>query len=96
VGDIGIYETKRAILSLPAQDKDVIIETQPKIAWRNRNFLRGLAIGALVLTFFGAGWAVAPALLLATSALATTLSLIVVGLITIAVFIGCLLLLRDA
>lgn len=61
----------------------------------NRNFLRGLAIGALVLTFFGAGWAVAPALLLTTSSLATAFALIVVGLITIALVAGCLALLRD-
>ena len=32
-----------------------------RIEWTNRNFMRGLAIGALVLTLFGTGWAAAPA-----------------------------------
>jgi hypothetical protein len=85
----------RYLLSL-ARDKDVIMVNRQQIEWRNRNFLRGLAIGALVLTFFGAGWAIAPALLLTTSSGATALALIVVALITVALVVGCLALLRDA
>jgi hypothetical protein len=72
------------------------VAEQGKIEWRNRNFLRGLAIGALVLTFFGAGWAVAPAVLLTTSSGATAFALVVVALGAIALVVGCLALLRDA
>lgn len=48
--------------------------TQQRIEWANRDFLRGLAVGALVLTLFWTAWAGAPAGILGVTPVATALA----------------------
>jgi hypothetical protein len=67
-----------------------------RILWANPDFLRGLAVGALVLTLLGTAWAAAPASILSTTPVATALTFCLVGVIAVGLVSGCVMLMRLA
>jgi hypothetical protein len=72
------------------------MDKQQRIEWTSRAFLRGLAIGALVLTLFGAAWAVAPAGAVGSTPLTHALAYAAIGLVAIGLVLGCASLFRLA
>jgi hypothetical protein len=57
---------------------------QQPIEWANHDFLRGLAVRALLLTLFGTAWAGAPAGTMSMTPVATALAFSMVGWDTVA------------